>query len=67
MYSVCKTFSDVFLDSFSTTLEVACYIHKDNNNKKIFIKTSKLIQQQFHCMMLTFFCFHIILVLSVEV
>lgn len=65
MYSVCKTFSDVFLDSFSTTLEVACYIHKDK--KKKFIKTSKLIQQQFHCMMLTFFCFHIILVLSVEV
>lgn len=65
MYSVCKTFSDVFLDSFSTTLEVACYIHKDKTKK--FIKTSKLIQQQFHCMMLTFFCFHIILVLSVEV
>lgn len=65
MYSVCKTFSDVFLDSFSTTLEVACYIHKDK--KKKFIKTSKLIQQQFHCMMLTFFCFHIILILSVEV
>lgn len=35
MYSVCKTFSDVFLDSFSTTLEVACYIHKDKKKKKI--------------------------------